>query len=246
MKKRILLTAVALILVCALSIMGTVAFLKDQTKEVVNTFVAAGGPGPFVDEVDGVKQFDLKEYEVTQATSGKYTLNNQKEVAANDYKVLPNTTIPKQAFVKLSRTGKTVMVDNETTTYTPAPAYLYLEVVDGLNAEHYTWSVNSDWEKLGTVTVEGKTSDIYLYVGALADDTHVLTTVTAGTKIDIITENKVTAKNVVLPEGEFTITFNAYLAQASTGETDDPTAVFNDCFGKTITPVAAPDPDPAG
>ena len=153
MKKRILLTALALILVCALSIMGTVAFLKDQTKTVTNTFIAAGGPGPFVDEVDGVKQFDLKEYEVTQATSGKYTLNNQKEVAENEYKVLPNTTIPKQAFVKLSRTGKTVIVDNETTTYTPAPAYLYLEVVDGLNAEHYTWSVNSDWEKLARASL---------------------------------------------------------------------------------------------
>lgn len=242
MKKRILLTAVALILVCALSIMGTVAYLKDQTTTVTNTFVAAGGDGPFVDEKGGVKQFYLKEYEVTQASSGKYTLNDQKEVAANKYKVLPNTTIPKQAFVKLSRTGKTETVDGKTTVYTPAPAYLFLEVVDGLDEEYYTWSVNSDWDKLGTTTADGVTSDIYLYVGSLADAAHVLTTV-AETKIDIITNNAVTAENVTLPEGEFTITFNAYLAQATTGTSDAPADVFNACFGKTITPVATPNPE---
>ena len=236
-KKRTLLTAVALILVCVLSVMGTVAYLKDTTTTVTNTFVAAGGPGPFVDEDEhGSKKFELLEYEVTQSSTGKYTLNKNKEVAANRFDVMPGTTIPKQVFVKLSRTG--AVVDN--TPVAPAPAYLYLEVFDGLNESEYTWSVDAtNWQKLGSVAAGEETSDIYLYIGAMADSNHVLTTVAANTQIDVITGNKVEANDVTLTEGEFNLTFNAYLSQASTGETDDPAEVFKNCFGKTITPVAS-------
>ena len=49
-KKRTLLTVVALILVCVLSVMGTLAYLEAKTTTVTNTFVAAGGPGPFIDD----------------------------------------------------------------------------------------------------------------------------------------------------------------------------------------------------
>lgn len=238
-KKRTLLTVVALILVCLLSVMGTIAYLQANTTTVTNTFVAAGGPGPFVDEdEDGKKKFELLEYEVTQSSTGKYTKNEQKEVTENSYSVLQGTTIPKHAFVKLSRTGAVV----EGKTITPAPAYLYLEVTNGLNANEYTWTVDSaNWKLLGTVTVDGKTTEIYQYIGALSDENNVLTTVAADSKIDIVTDDKITAENVTLTAGEFKLSFNAYLAQASTGESDDPVEVFNACFNKTITVPATGD-----
>ena len=227
-KKRTLLTVVALILVCVLSIMGTLAFLKSTTNTVTNTFVAAGGPGPFVDPDpdDETKMlFEIKEYEVTQASSGMYTMDTNKEVAGLEYKlVMPGTTIPKQAFVKLSRTA----VDG----IAPAPAYLYLEVNDGLPAA-YSWKIDdTNWEELsGVVGVNGGT--VYLYIGSLADAAHVVTNIAAynSNTINIIKDNEVVVdKDAKLEATPVTLSFNAYLSQASTGETDDPAAVFNACF----------------
>lgn len=227
LKKIAVTLAVVLLVGCVIG--GTLAFLKDDTETVTNTFVAAGGPGPFVET------FELKEYKVEQSSTGKYN-QTEEEVIANTYgKVMPGTVIPKEVFVKLSRTGVTQSGE----TVTPAPAYLYLEVVDGLDKTEYTWSVNTDWQKLGSVTAaDGTSSDIYLYVGALADSNNVLTTVAAGTTIDVITGNCVEVEDVELTAGEFKLSFNAYLAQASTGSTDDPAEVFKACFNKTITPVS--------
>lgn len=228
-KKRTLLTVVALILVCLLSVMGTIAYLQANTTTVTNTFVAAGGPGPFVDpdpDDETKMPFAIKEYEVTQASSGMYTMDTSKEVAGLEYKlVMPGTTIPKQAFVKLSRTA----VDG----IAPAPAYLYLEVIDGLPAA-YSWEIDdSNWEALSGVTgVNGGT--VYLYIGSLADAKHVVTNIAACTSntINIIKDNEVVVdKDANLDATPVTLSFNAYLAQASTGKTDDPAAVFTACFG---------------
>lgn len=219
-KKKILLTAVAMILVCVMSIMGTVAYLQDQTQTVTNTFVAAGGPGPFVNE----NGFELLEYKVEQSESGAYT-QTAETVAANSYKVLQGTTIPKQAFVKLERTG----------TVTPAPAYLYLEVVDGLDDAIYTWEVDtSNWEKLDGF-VGPNNGTIYVYCGTLAQN-KVLTTVAVGTQIDIVLNDCVTVADVALDDSEMTLSFNAYLTQASIGSTDVPADVFKACFTTTDLP----------
>lgn len=227
--KKILALLLCAVLLVGATVAGTLAYLKDTTETVTNTFVAAGGDGPFVDkDEDGNKKFELLEYHVDQSTTGKYTQTTE-EVTENDYSVMPGTTIPKQAFVKLSRTG--AVVGGETVA--PAPAYLYIEVINGLD-ENYTWSVDTaNWTELkdangDSVTKNGK---IYLYTGDVADEKHVLTTVAADTKIDIITDDKITVEDETLAAGEFTVEFNAFLAQASTGETDDPAAVFTACFG---------------
>lgn len=220
-KKRTLLTVVALILVCLLSVMGTIAYLQANTTTVTNTFVAAGGPGPFVDKKDGVEQFQLLEYKVNQSSTGKYT-STTDEVTENSYSVLQGTTIPKQAFVKLSRTGAKVGEE----TIAPAPAYLYIEVIDGLE-EQYEWTVDTqNWKPLNIAGHE-----IYLYTGEFADENDVITTIAVDTKIDIITDDKIVVKDEALSSNTLTLKFNAYLAQASIGETDDPVAVFNACFG---------------
>lgn len=232
-KKRILLTALALILVCALSIMGTVAFLEAKTETVTNTFVAAGGPGPFVDKYDdGSYKFKILEYKVTQTSSGKYEQDDNTEVDGIDYKgVMPGTTIPKQAFVKLSRSTATlngVAVD-------PAPAYLYLEVIDEL-PDDYEWSVDTaNWALLSGFTGPNG-GDVYHYIGGVADGNDVLKVVTDGTKIDILTDDEITvADKAELDEKTYSLKFNAYLSQASVGESDDPATVFKACFAYTDT-----------
>lgn len=239
-KKRILLTAVALILVCALSIMGTVAFLEAQTNTVTNTFVAAGGPGPFIDKYqDGTYKFEILEYAVTQTSSGKYEQNNASEVKGIEYKgVMPGTTIPKQAFVKLSRSTATL----NSAPVDPAPAYLYLEVIDEL-PEAYSWTVDTaEWALLpGFVGPAG--GAVYHYIGGVADDNDVLKVVAEGTKIDILTDDEITvADDAELDAETHALKFNAYLSQASVGESDDPATVFKACFAYTDT--TAPDPAP--
>lgn len=240
-KKILALLLCAVLLVCA-TVAGTLAYLEAKTSTVTNTFVAAGGDGPFIDpdtttEDDKDVMFAIKEYEVTQSSTGKYTLDSAKEVAGLEYNsVMPGTTIPKQAFVKLSRTAtETTITDGETTSVkeiAPAPAYLYLEVIDEL-PDAYSWAIeDSNWELLPGVTgVAG--GKVYLYIGSLADENHVVTSIAAynANMIDIIKNDQVTvAADATLDADPVTLSFNAFLAQASTGETDDPAAVFNACF----------------
>ena len=244
-KKILALLLCAVLLVCA-TVAGTLAYLKANTTTVTNTFVAAGGPGPFVDpditteDKDDV-MFAIKEYKVIQSSTGKYTKTTE-EVTENSYDVMPGTTIPKQAFVKLSRTAtRTETTDGETTSVkeiAPAPAYLYLEVIDGL-PEAYSWEIdNSNWTILNGLKGVNN-GDVYLYTGSLADANHVITKIAAynANMIDIIKDDKVTvAADATLTADAVTLSFNAYLAQASTGETDDPAAVFAACFKPATTP----------
>lgn len=244
-KKRILLTALALILVCALSIMGTVAFLEAETNTVTNTFVAAGGPGPFVDGEGESRKFALKEYDVEASTTGKYVLKNvgeegqvaYKEVESITYSnVMPGTKIPKNAFVKLSRS---VYTDEDGKTYTPAPAYLFIEVIDGLPDDEYKWDVNAaNWTQLmadeNNALKGPKQGDVYLYTGPKADaTTHAFTTISAydaENYIGIIADNTINVENVELSADSVTLKFNAFLSQASVGDSDDPVEVFKACF----------------
>lgn len=243
-KKRTILVILAMMLVCVLSVAGTVAYLKAETTVVTNTFIAAGSDGPFVDEKDGKKVFEIKEYEVTQDVSGKYTVDTAKEVDANSYTIMPNTDVPKHAFVRLSRTGKTVETtdDENTTTETiaPAPAYLYVEVVNTLDADKdvFRWQIDdANWQAL---TISGR--EVYLYKGAhCLKNSNVLTLVADDESttvderlIDIIKDDKITVVDsetqISIEEGKDQIKFYAYLCQASVNGIDDPTSVFTTVF----------------
>lgn len=238
-KKRVALVVLAMILVCGLSVAGTVAYLKANTAVVTNTFIAAGKGGPFVDDDDEGKQmFELLEYKVTQATSGAYT-KTEKEVDENNYNVMPGTTIPKHPFVKLSRTGVRTITDSEggvtTENYDPAPAKLFIEVCANelltKDGSVYTWSIDSAWTKLEGVT--GPNGGVVYVYGS--DNGTVLTKVDADTKYDILTDDKITVDANATAEQigkdkAIEMKFYAYLSQASVGDTEDPADVFTACF----------------
>lgn len=223
MKKRVLLTVLAMMLVCALSVAGTLALLTAYTPAVTNTFVASVGQNEkFVDN------FEIKEYQATADTKGNYTLDTAVEVDSNTYTVVPGVTLPKDAFVKLSRTNTT-------------PAYLFIEVDNNLDTSVFSMSVNTTvWGKLDGVT--GKNGgDIYVLGTATAPT--VLGAVTAADGVyHIIAGNKVTVDNTndlkITTSTANTIKFYAYICQATVAKADgtntsNPAEVFGICFPNT-------------
>ena len=231
-KKRILLTVLAMVLVCVLSVAGTMALLAESsTNSVTNTFVASTpDPEKFVDS------FAIKEYQVEADAAGNYDYvttgegeNKAKvEVEANTYKVVPGVTLPKDAFVKLTRTNTT-------------PAYLFIEVDNNLDTSVFTMNVDADvWRKLDGVT--GKNGgDVYV-LGTAANPT-VLGAVTAENGVyHIIEGNKVAvasnAQLKITKDSNDTIKFYAYICQATVAKADgtntsDPAEVFGICFPNT-------------
>ena len=60
-KKRSLMTLIALILLVAVAVGGTLAYLTANTSEVTNTFTAAGAPTPeIIEDFDGDVKKDVK------------------------------------------------------------------------------------------------------------------------------------------------------------------------------------------
>lgn len=220
-KKKVLLTVLAMVLLCALSVAGTLALLAQESDAVTNTFVAAvPGPDKFVDT------FGIKEYLVEADTKGNYTLT-ATETDANSYTVVPGVTLPKDAFVKLTRTNAT-------------PAYLFIEVDNDLETSVFTMNVDTNvWGKLDGVT--GKNGGD-IYVLGSASDPAVLGAVTAADGVyHIIDGNKVTVANsddLKITTDANTIKFYAYICQATVADangtnTSDPAQVFGICFPNT-------------
>ena len=210
-KKKTLLTILAVMLVCCIAVTGTLAVLFAKTSEpVVNTFTAAGD-GKLV-----TGDFTLKEHIAAKQTDGSYKLTEETTndtVKGNDYYVLPKTDLPKDPFITI--TGKT-----------NAPAYLYVEVVDGLPAGmHYNMA--SCWTRLEGVTGNNG-GVIYVYNNGTPIDENS----TGLENIAIIAGNTITVDDVPgLAEGQkVSLSFYAYLGQASVGT---PSEAYVKCFPTT-------------
>lgn len=210
-KKKTLLTILAVMLVCCIAVTGTLAVLFAKTSEpVVNTFTAAGDGKLFTGE------FTLKEHIAAKQPNGSYKLTDaltSKTTPGNDYYVLPKTDLPKDPFITI--TGKT-----------NAPAYLYVEVVDGLPAGmHYNMA--SCWTRLEGVTGNNG-GVIYVYNNGTPIDENS----TGLENIAIIAGNTITVDDVPgLAEGQkVSLSFYAYLGQASVGT---PSEAYVKCFPTT-------------
>lgn len=201
MKKKVLLSALALILVCAISVLGTVAYLQKITAPVKNTFIAAGGGSLAAD-------MTLLESEVAKDENGVYSLTGNT-TASNAYEVVPGAVLPKDPTITVK--GKT-----------EAAAYLYVEAVSTLSAD-YSWAMDANWTPLNAKGVNG--GDLYVYnakiVGAGEDQTY---NVIADKKITVAEDADLSA------QGQLALDFYAYLAQTSIGAETDPLAIYNTCF----------------
>lgn len=207
-KRKVLLTALALVLVCAMSVMGTVAFMKLNTGAVTNTFLAAGG-GKLADAMS------LTEHTVTEQEDGSYTIaQGAATTNANSYNAMPGMVLPKDPTITI--TGKST-----------APAYLYLEVVGQLSGD-YVWNLENHWKPLmnGQAQATGNHGGkLYVYQSILNQEAESAT-------YSIIQNNQITVKAdaASLTHASTTLTFYAYLAQANVGENSTELSVYNTCF----------------
>ena len=225
--KKMLAAGISVALIAAISIMGTLAYLTaQQEQEVTNTFVAAGGgniidpdpsdPDPKVpaDLDDG---FFLAETPV-KYENATYSLDTTAAnyVLANNYeKVVPNTELPKDPFVKAD-------------IVTDVKAYVFVEVTNSLN-KALTAEIDTDkWAPIAAG------SNVYYYkaggdgIITGADGYDVDAKILKGDKISVAADFDGTLTDGALGN----LTFKAYACQAE-GFTS-PEEAYNACF--TATP----------
>lgn len=242
-KKKIFLTVLALILVCCISVAGTLAYMiasQSNDKAVVNTFVAAGGgkiiddttpeapvvPNPNDDPDDDSDDtielnngFFLVESTAVYA-SANYTLDQSNKVIANTYdKVVPSMEILKDPKLTVN------LVDG-------VDAYIFVKVVNS-TGNNLTYGIDSgNWTVLDATNYPG----VYVYKGAIQTGT----TDVELNAVGILTENKVTAAasltdadavNEGMQLGE--LKFEAYACQA--GGFANAAAAYAACFDTTTT-----------
>lgn len=241
-KKRIIIVISALVLVFALMAMGTLAYLTNSANEgagVVNTFTAAGGgkliedPDPEDDDLN--ETFTLYEHALTKDDKGVYTLSEDIAEGGNAYEVLPGVDLPKDPQIDINKK-------------TSAPAFLFVEVVDGITTEDglLSFALTTEWVLLDGIT-GAQGGDVYVYVqdgtaDSDADDATIIDDKTWEngkiTGLSILEGDKITVADgdSIEIDEDAHLDFYAYLAQASAGE--DAAEVYTVCFLPAETTAA--------
>lgn len=220
-KKKILLAVLALILVCSISVAGTLAYMQaQQDTPVVNTFVAAGGgqiinptrptPPPSIPEGLNPNFYLVESEAVYNASTAQYTTGSQK-VTANRYdKVVPGMIIPKDPTI-------TVDINDG------VDAYVFIKVEDTNAANLIDYSVNSDnWTAISTG------SNIYYYKDIIVNG---ISSVELS-NVAILTDNKVSVSNTATDfSGLRSLSFSAYVCQA--GGFTSAADAYDKCFNQS-------------
>lgn len=200
MKKK-LTTVLAIVLVVALSVAGTYAYLTAQTDTVTNTFTTAG-------LIDKDADFTLVESKANQQADGTYVLDKKNPVQANDYVVVPGVDMPKDPTVNLKLKAN---ID----------AYVFLAVDNNLKGMSVT--IDPAWSRVITTYTDesGVVWDIYAQKITGTEAVQTLTfNVLEGTTVTV---------DKAADSYDGNIVFNAYLTQA-TGF-DSALAAWNATFG---------------
>ena len=139
--KKILLGVLALALVAVVSVVGTLAYLQDQSGPVTNTFV--------VGKVD----IDLLEKDYVpedNALTGDLISGHTNA----DYKLVPGRVSPKDPTVKVLTGSEDCWV------------FVAVKEVNNTLGEGKVvqWSAAADWTKLSsTIEIDGVACDVYAY-----------------------------------------------------------------------------------
>ena len=184
MKKK-LTTVLAIVLVVALSVAGTYAYLTAQTKTVTNTFTAAGL----------ASSFSLDESQANQQPDGSYTLNLNERVQANAYSVVPKVNLAKDPTVHV-------------TLEKNVGAYVFLAVDNNLGNGLTATIDDTQWTALNkTYTANGAEWTIYYkqLAGSAAP---------AQVDINVLAGQQIVVGDTVA-EDCGNIVFNAYLTQSA-------------------------------
>ena len=189
-KKRVLRTVTALLLLIAISVGFGIAAKYRQELTM---------PGKLVIRAGLANNLEVFEYAAVKNQDGTYTLDESNEVHENNFSVIPGVDIPRRAKIRIDR-------DESTTT----PAYLYIEVVNTLPAS-ITMSLASaaSWTKLDNAV--GKNGgEVYAYSN----------TITGTEQISItILDGYVEASPEYLASGEYELSFYPYMVKAEAATT---------------------------
>lgn len=185
MKKK-LTTVLAIVLVVALSVAGTYAYLTAQTKQVTNTFTAAGL----------ASKFTLDESKATQKTDGSYTLDVNDRVQENTYSVVPKVNLAKDPTVHV-------------TLEKNVGAYVFLAVDNNLGDGLTATIDDSVWKELGTTYTDAQGVEWTMYYKQLEGSA-----TPAQVDINVLAGQQIVVGDTVAAECG-NIVFNAYLTQSA-------------------------------
>lgn len=184
MKKK-LTTVLAIVLVVALSVAGTYAYLTAQTNQVKNTFTAAGL----------ASEFSLDESRAHQQPDGSYTLDAADRVQENTYSVVPKVNLAKDPTVH-------VMLEKN------VGAYVFLAVDNNLGDGLTATIDDTQWTALNkTYTANG--AEWTIYYKQLAGSA-----TPAQVDINVLANQQIVVGDTVAAECG-NIVFNAYLTQSA-------------------------------
>lgn len=142
MKKKIALMATSLVLVVAMAVGGTLAWLTDDTETVTNSF-SVGSVTISLDEAQ------VNEYGVPADAEGNpVDYASAARVTANEYKLIPSHTYTKDPYVHVAQGSE--------------PCYLYVKVVDGIAEIEDATTIADQMTTNGWKTLGG---NIYYYDG---------------------------------------------------------------------------------
>lgn len=214
-KKKILTIALALVLVVAMTVAGTLAVLKETAPaELQNTFVAAGGgkiiPTPLADN------FKLQEHAYTwDADTAAYTQGALQASGVAYDGAAPGMDIPKDPMVSVN-------------VVKGASAYIFVKIVD--TASLIDWEIDdSNW-----VAVSGY-DGVYVYKNIVAGTSDSTTEADFELyQVNVLKDKHVSVQDTTFPaavDGTVdlgAITITAYACQAQ--GFDDAAAAWADCF----------------
>ena len=156
MKKNKILKLTALGLAVAVTATGTLAYLKQQTTEVTNTFSAAKlVEDVTLDETEVEYDENTNTYKPVPKDPADPSKGNNK-VSENTYdKIIPGVPVMKDPAIHLD-------------LYKGIDAYLYVEVVENNFCDYLTYTVDdTQWTELGITGAKG--GKLYAYKNVLKD-----------------------------------------------------------------------------
>lgn len=185
MKKK-LTTVLAIVLVVALSVAGTYAYLTAQTDTVTNTFTAAGL----------ASSFSLDESQANQQPDGSYTLNLNERVQANAYSVVPKVNLAKDPTVHV-------------TLEKNVGAYVFLAVDNNLGDGLTATIDRGNWTALNTTYTDAQGVVWTMYYKQLEGSEN-----PAQVDINVLAGQQIVVGDTVAADCG-NIVFNAYLTQSA-------------------------------
>ena len=184
--KKTYLSVLLLVFVLVLAATAGVVYAKyiRTFEQTVNVTVTA----------DLAESVVLYESEAEKKNDGSYELNSESRVTQNTYTLLPGLDVPKDPTIEI--VGKTNV-----------PAYLYIEVVDKLNAS-IAYTLKSEWLD---ISVTGKNGGkVYVYA---KDGVPVKMQSFDKLTIGILEGDKLIVSDSLPRDTKVSLTFHAYMAQ---------------------------------